>query len=208
MMQRLVLTLAATLPLLGHSAAAVAGGADTPAGLVAAVGLTGVVKAKDHFVPIVIAAARNLTMPGASSSDVTYGDIHITTANLASSAVSFVGASQTIDLTLTGLSLRTGTTSFEVSKSIKPFGHLHCSGHFSAAISKTDIGESALIFPGPRDSLSATISRCMSLLARSESTSCRFLAVSLDVINANGLPQISANTSINFVRNLQFEPPR
>ena len=117
--------------------------------------------------PIVLAAVRNLTIAGASKGDVSYGDIHITVATLASSAVSFTGPSaaannETIGLTLAGLSLSTGNTNFEVSKKIGPFGHIHCSGHFSAAIKNTDV------------------------------------AVFLKVINANGLPQVVASTSIDF----------
>ncbi len=96
-------------------------------------------KAKDHFVPVVVAAAQNLTISGAKTSDFHYDDIHVASCSLNSSSVSFDKASQNIVLTLTDLGLSIGNTNFEVIKSIKPFGHLHCSGHFSAAISKTDI---------------------------------------------------------------------
>lgn len=126
------------------------------------VGLAGLVKAKDHFVPIVLAAAQTLTIPGAKTSDFHYDDIHVASCSLNSSSVSFDKTSQNVVLTLTDLGLSIGNTNFEVIKSIKPFGHLHCSGHFSAAIEHTDI------------------------------------TVQLRVVNADGTPQISTTTSINF----------
>jgi hypothetical protein len=136
--------------------------AAAPAGLIAVVGLDGLTKTKDHFVPLVLSAAQNLTIPGEKTSQFHFDDIHITQCTLGSSAVTFVKASQSIGLALDGLSLSTGKTGFEVIHSIKPFGHLHCSGHFSAAVKNTDI------------------------------------SVLLKVINANGLPQITATTAINF----------
>lgn len=131
-------------------------------GLLAVVGLAGLVKAKDHFVPVVVAAAQNLTIPGAQTSQFHYDTIRVASCSLNSSSVSFDKTSQNIVLTLTDLGLSIGNTNFEVIKSIKPFGHLHCSGHFSAAITHTDV------------------------------------AMQLRVVNADGMPQVVATTSIDF----------
>jgi hypothetical protein len=52
--------------------------------------------------------------------------------------VSFVPDNGGIRLSLTGLSLGTKQTNFEVKKKIL-FAHVHCSGHFSASIAGTDV---------------------------------------------------------------------
>jgi hypothetical protein len=132
--QRLLLCCAAL-------SSASAGGAPSAA-MIADVGLSGLAKAKDHFLPLIISSVQNLTIPGASASDFTYADIHITSAALGSADVSFAPANGGIHLALNSLSLATGTSNFEVKKKIK-VGPIHktfsCSGHFSASVSSTNI---------------------------------------------------------------------
>ena len=52
------------------------------AALIAEVGLTGLVKAKDHFLPLIMSSVRGLTIPGASTSQFSYKGIHIKSASL------------------------------------------------------------------------------------------------------------------------------
>ena len=124
--------------LLGLLSRKVASDAAAPA-LIADVGLSGLVKAKDHFLPLVLASVRSLVIKGESSKNFDYDDIHISNANITAADVSFVANNGGINLTLAGLSLGTGTTNFEVKKKIL-FAHVHCSGHFSASISGTNVG--------------------------------------------------------------------
>ena len=113
-----------------------------PPAMIAEVGLAGLIKAKDHFLPLIISSVRGLVIPGASTSQFSYGDIHINSAALDSANVSFAPSNGGIHLALNSLSLATGSSDFKVSKEIK-VGPIHktfsCSGQFSASVSSTNI---------------------------------------------------------------------
>lgn len=114
-----------------------------PPALIAEVGLTGLVKAKDHFLPLIISSVRGLTIPGASTSQFSYKDIHIKSAALDSANVSLEPSNQGgMHLALNSLSLATDSSDFTVRKKVK-IGPIHktfsCSGHFSASVSSTNI---------------------------------------------------------------------
>jgi hypothetical protein len=97
--------------------------------------------------PVIIDAARKMTIPGQSSEHFDFSTIKLSSFNIASFSIDF-GAPNKVNIRLAGLELAVPDTDFDIKDKIL-FVHLGCKGHFSVSLSKTNIDVS---FPLERDS--------------------------------------------------------
>ena len=134
----------------------------TGPGLAVSVGGAGLTKILNAFVPQIVEAVNNITIPSMSGKadkiEYEIDSIKLSGFAISSSSIKFIPG-RGLSLALSGLSLNVPWTHFRLSKKIL-FTHAHCSGHLGGQLlnTATNLGVNITANEAGKPSLSATSS--------------------------------------------------